>query len=116
MAGLPPDGRGGYTVRVWLRTVGRRSGRPHTVRITAVAYQNAYYFSRHRPDSDWFLNAVSGQSAEIVFDGGKTVRGPARRVDDDSLMGVISGIKYPGQARAKERRVGIVVLPEAGDI
>lgn len=99
---------GDGAVRVRLTTQGRRTGRPHTVWLTAVSYMGDYYFSRHRPDSDWFLNALADPSV-LVHVGGRAVEGVASRVDDPATVLMISSIKYPGQARAAERRVAIRV-------
>ena len=98
--------------RVLLQTVGRKSGRPHTVKITAVLYKGAYYFTRHHPDSDWFLNAAHNENVSISFQDGTIVRGLAQRVNDDTIISTISNMKYPNQSRAKERRVAIRVTPE----
>ena len=95
-------------VRVRLTTRGRRTGRPHTVWLTAVSYMGDYYFSRHRPDSDWFLNALADPSVLVHVDG-RAVEGIASRVDDLATVSIISSIKYPGEARAAERRVAIRV-------
>ena len=96
--------------RARLTTRGRRSGRHHTVWLTAVVHGGDYYFSRHRPDSDWFLNAVANPDV-VVEAGGHAVRGTAARVHDPDVLHLISSIKYPGQARAADRRVAIRVTP-----
>lgn len=99
----------GCTVRARLTTRGRRSGRHHAVWLTAVVYGGDYYFSRHRPDSDWFLNALANPDV-VVEAGGRTMRGTATRVHDPALLHLISSIKYPGQARAADKRVAIRVV------
>ena len=95
-------------LRARLTTTGRHSGRPHTVWLTAVVHAGDYYFSRHRPDSDWFLNALTNPDV-VVDTGGHAVRGTAARVHDTALLQLISSIKYPDQARAAEKRVAIRV-------
>jgi hypothetical protein len=72
-----------------------------------------YYFSRHRPDSDWFLNALADPTVLVHVDG-RAVEGVAYRVDDPGTVSTISSIKYPGQARAAERRVAIRVERRPG--
>ena len=100
----------GSVMRVRLTTRGRRSGRPHEVWITAVLYEGDYYFSRHRPDSDWFLNALENDEVVICTED-ETIRGTPYEVCDESLVSTISNIKYRGQARAAEKRVAIRVVP-----
>lgn len=98
-------------MRVQLQTTGRKSGRIHTVRITAVLYKGEYYFSRHRPDSDWFLNAVRNPEVIIYLEHNNTIHGRVEQVHDTALISLISSIKYPNDIRAKERRVAIKVTP-----
>lgn len=98
-------------IRVRLQTIGRKTGQTHTVKITAVLYNGEYYFTRHRPDSDWFLNALCNPEVVIYFDHNKTIHGTAERIHDTSLIGLISSIKYPNELRAEERRVAIKVTP-----
>ena len=97
-----------YAIRARLTTRGRRSGIRHTVWLTAVVHEGDYYFSRHRPDSDWFLNALADSNV-VVEAGGRTMRGTATRVHDPALLRLVSSIKYRGQARAADKRVAIRV-------
>ncbi len=97
-------------VRAKLVTIGRRSGMNHTVMLRAVMYGGDFYFSRHRPDSDWFLNAVSNPQVQIAYED-IIISGTASRVDDEDIMSIVSNLKYPGEARAHERRVMIRVRP-----
>ena len=128
-----------------LVTRGRRTGNSHTVRLKAVSHLGLVYFSRHRPDSDWYLNAAANSDVNIIFEMGSVIHGlrGKRATDDDAdddddddtndatrvagcadtlmvpgtacvvhdeaLLGAISCIKYPGEARAGERRVAIGV-------
>lgn len=98
-------------IRVRLQTVGRKTGQTHTVKITAVLHNGGYYFTRHRPDSDWFLNALHNPGVVIYFDHNRTVHGTAEQIHDASLTSLISGLKYPNDPRAEERRVAIKVTP-----
>lgn len=70
-----------------------------------------YYFSRHRPDSDWFLNALYNPNVVVHMDE-SVVAGTASRVEDPDVLATISSLKYPGQARAAERRVAVRVVPD----
>lgn len=103
-------------IRVRLQTIGRKSGRLHTVRITAVLHEGEYYFSRHRPDSDWFLNAIHNPAVTILLNNNDMIKGRAEQVYGTSLISLISSIKYPNDPRAKERRVAIRVIPVKGTI
>lgn len=99
------------TFRAVLVTVGRSTGREHTVLLKAVSYGGRIYFSRHRPDGDWYLNAVANPAVKIMIEG-KSIAGIAREVMEENLLQKISELKYPGEARAKERRVAIEVSAE----
>lgn len=93
-----------------LVTRGRRTGRPHRVRLLAVRHMGRVYFTRHRPDSDWFRNALAHPAVEVVYEGGE-MRGTASEVSDPGLADTISELKYPGERRAAESRVAIEVTP-----
>ena len=84
-------------------TTGRSTGARHSVELLAVGHAGRVYFSRHRPDSDWFKNAVNDPSVRVDT-GGAQYRGMAREVADERLAAKISALKYPGQARASEKR------------
>ena len=91
-----------------LGTVGRRTSKTHSVILRAVRYNGRLYFSRHRPDSDWFKNALADPRVTVRY-GGTTHAGRASMVKDESLNQKISRLKYPGQDRAGEKRVSIEV-------
>ena len=97
-------------IRARLTTTGRTTGRPHTVTLRGVLYRDDFYFSRHRPDSDWFLNALAIPEVTVIWDG-RDIPGVASLVDDDPLERRISSLKYPGDPRSGERRVVIRVVP-----
>lgn len=98
----------GGPFRADLVTRGRRTGRPHRVTLRGVEHSGRLYFSRHRPDGDWFKNALADPAVE-VHRGGTAVRGTARQVTDEALLARVSELKYPGEQRAAERRVAIEV-------
>lgn len=102
-------------IRASLVTIGRRSARPHTVTLRGVILRGDFYFSRHRPDADWFLNALATPQVIVMWDG-RTIHGTASRVTDPSLEHSISMLKYPGDPRGSERRVAIRVAPSDGTI
>ena len=87
-----------------LTTRGRKTGREHKVWLLAVMYEDKIYFSRHRPDGDWFKNALKNSEVKIQFDG-SSFSGRAFFLKDEELSKKISELKYPGQERAKEKRV-----------
>lgn len=93
-----------------LTTFGRRSGNAHTVMLRGVPYRGSYYFSRHRPDSDWFLNALVWPVVIITYNREQTY-GLAFRIHDIDLERRISRLKYPDQKRAKDRRVTLRIIP-----
>ena len=95
--------------RAKLTTSGRKTGNEHTVWLLAVMYENKIYFSRHRPDGDWFKNALKNPNVKVNFDG-KDFVGQARLVSDESLAKKISMLKYPNQERANEKRVVIEII------
>ena len=76
--------------------------------LRGVKYNKKIYFSRHRPDSDWFKNAISNSEVEVRVDNEKYF-GMAKMVEDESLNQKISELKYPGEERAKEKRVTIEI-------
>ena len=92
-----------------LITTGRKTGRKHSVMLRAVKYNDKIYFSRHRPDGDWFKNAIKNPKVQIKYNE-ITYSGVAKLVTDESLNAKISELKYPGEERAKEKRVAIEVV------
>ena len=94
-----------------LTTKGRVSGRPHSVKLRAVIHNGKIYVSRHRPDGDWFKNAIKNPAVRIEYDG-QTYSGTARQITDEGLNRKISELKYPGEERAKEKRVAIEITLE----
>lgn len=102
-------------IRASLVTIGRRSGRPHTVTLRGVIHRGDFYFSRHRPDADWFLNALAAPKVAVIWDG-RAIHGTASRVTDPSLERRISMLKYSGDPRGSEQRVAIRVAPSDGTI
>ncbi len=104
--------REGGPFRAVLTTFGRRTGRPHAVELLAVLHGGRIYFSRRRPDSDWFRNAE--RNPRVLVDApalriGPGAEGTAAVVRDAGLAAAISRLKYPGQERAAEARVAVGV-------
>ena len=91
-----------------LITKGRKTGTKHSVMLRAVKYNDKIYFSRHRPDGDWFKNAIKNPEVQIEYNQ-TTYSGIAKLVTDENLNVKISELKYPGEERAKEKRVTIEV-------
>ena len=96
--------------RVSLVTKGRKTGIAHSVMLRMVTYNGKMYFSRHKPDSDWFKNAIRNPEVEINYDNIVKV-GNAKQIKDEVLCKKISQLKYSGEARANEKRVVIEVTP-----
>ena len=95
--------------RVKLSTKGRKTGRLHSVILQAVKHNEKIYFSRHRPDGDWFKNALVNPDVIIKYNN-TTFKGKARLVEDEKMEQKISQLKYPGEERANEKRVAIEVI------
>ncbi|MFQ5783030.1 MAG: nitroreductase/quinone reductase family protein [Nitrosopumilus sp.] len=91
-----------------LITKGRKSGKEHSVMLRAVNYNGKIYFSRHRPDGDWFQNAIANPEVKIQYKD-SVFSGKAKIIYDAKLSEKISLLKYPGEERAKEKRVTIEV-------
>ena len=91
-----------------LVTKGRKTGKSHSVWLRAVNYNEKIYFSRHRPDGDWFQNAIANPEVKIQYKD-MEFTGNASLVTDEKLNQKISQLKYPGEQRANEKRVAIEV-------
>jgi len=91
-----------------LITKGRKTGKEHSVMLRAVKYNDKIYFSRHKPDGDWFQNVIVNPEIRIEYNGIIFV-GSAKIVTDDILNEKISQLKYPGEERAKEKRIAIEI-------
>lgn len=100
--------KNGESFKAALITKGRKTGNDHVVWLKAVMHNDRIYFSRHEPNSDWFLNSIKNPAVQVEFDG-KTYSGIAKLVSDESLSKKISELKYPGEERAEEKRVAIEV-------
>ena len=85
-----------------LITKGRVSGKPHAVELRAVNHNGKIYVSRHRPDGDWFKNAIKNPEVKLEYNG-QTFSGIANQITDEELNKKISELKYPGEERAKEK-------------
>ena len=91
-----------------LITKGRKTGKEHSVMLLAVNYNEKIYFSRHKPDGDWFKNALINSEVKILHNN-VVFLGKAKLIIDEKLTEKISLLKYPGEEKAKERRVAIEV-------
>ena len=76
--------------------------------LRAVNYNGKIYFSRHRPDGDWFQNALANPLVKIQYNDSIFI-GNATLVTDEKLNEEISHLKYPGEERSKEKRVAIEI-------
>lgn len=94
-----------------LVTKGRKTGREHAVMLRAVNYNEKIYFSRHKPDGDWFQNAMVNPQVKIKYNN-SILLGNAKIVKDEELNEKISQLKYPGEERANEKRVTIEITLE----
>ena len=94
--------------RASLITKGRVTKQLHTVTLRGVKYKDKVYFSRHRPDSDWFKNVIKNSEVRIKYQE-FLYTGIAKKVIDEKLNQKISQLKYPGEKRANEKRVAIEI-------
>lgn len=97
----------GHVFKSVLITKGRKTGRPHSVELRAVFYNNKIYFSRRNPQSDWLKNAVSNPEVKVEYNGA-IFSGIASLVTDESLIRKISHLKYVDK-RSEESRVVLQV-------
>ena len=91
-----------------LVTKGRKTGKEHAVMLRAVNHDGKIYFSRHRPDGDWFQNVMVNPQVKIKYND-IIFLGNAKVVNDTQLNEKISQLKYPGEKRADEKRVAIEI-------
>ncbi len=91
-----------------LTTRGRKTGRLHSVQLRGVGHMGRVYFSRRTPDADWFQNALADAGVRVRI-GDATHAGKARIVEDPGVAREVSRLKYPGEARASQKRVVIEV-------
>lgn len=90
-----------------LITKGRKTGKPHSVWLRAVLYNNKLYFSRRNPNGDWLKNAVANPQVKVESDG-RIISGIASLVKDEGLAKKISQLKYSDK-RSEESRVVLEV-------
>jgi len=91
-----------------LVTKGRKTGKEHAVMLRAVNHNGKIYFSRHKPNGDWFQNVMINPQVKIKYND-SVFLGNAKIVKDAILNEKISQLKYPGEERAKEKRVVIEI-------
>lgn len=91
-----------------LTTRGRVTRKEHSKTLKAVKYNDKIYFSRHRPDSDWFKNIMVYPDVTVQINE-KKQKGFATVIQNQDLSQKISELKYPGQTKAKEKRVTVEI-------
>ena len=69
---------------VKLTTIGRRSGKPHTVPVWFVVDGERIYLSTLDPSRDWVRNAKTNPDVRFDF-GGTVLAGQLRTVGDPAL-------------------------------
>ena len=97
------------TFKAILTTIGRKTGKEHSVWAKAVTYNDMIYFSRRNPNSDWLKNAIANPEVKVEFNG-KKFSGNARLIDDQELARKISSIKYTNKDRQEEPRIVLEVI------
>ena len=96
------------TFKALLTTMGRKTGKEHSVWAKAVTYNNMIYFSRRNSNSDWLKNAIANSEVKIEFDG-KQFSGKARLVEEQELARKISSLKYVEKDRQEKSRIVLEV-------
>ena len=96
------------TFKAILTTMGRKTGKEHSVWAKAVTYNDMIYFSRRNSNSDWLKNAIANPEVKVEFNG-KKFSGNARLIDDQELARKISSIKYTNKDRQEEPRIVLEV-------
>ena len=96
------------TFKALLTTMGRKTGKEHSVWAKAVTYNDMIYFSRRNPNSDWLKNAIANPTVKVEFDW-KKFSGSAKLVVDDDLARKISSLKYTDKSRQEESRIVLEV-------
>src|SRR5690242_4636009 len=86
-----------------LTTIGRKSGKEHTVELRAVFHNDKIYFSRRNPNSDWLKNSLYNPHVKIQYQG-KHFAGLASLVNDQEMCKKISHLKYSDN-RSKDSRI-----------
>ena len=77
-----------------LTTVGRRTGRPHTVSLWFVAHEGRVYLCTDDCNSkDWCRNILA-EAAVSVKIGDQTLRGRASLVDDPLLRELLRALRH----------------------
>ena len=92
-----------------LTTIGRVTGRSHTVPLRLVCHQGKVYASRSNARSDWWRNALRHPEVGVEIQG-RQYAGTARLVNDDALSQRISLLKYGDQRGLKKRTVIEIAL------
>lgn len=87
---------------VLLTTIGRKTGKNHTVPLRAVKYQNKLYFSRRNLNSDWLQNMLINSTVVIEYKN-KIYHGKSKLQNDKDVMKKISEIKYKDIRSSEER-------------
>ena len=93
-----------------LTTIGRKTGKKHTVPLRLVLYNGNFYASRINPEGDWLKNIAKNPCVTVEADGRK-VAGKASIVTDEALSMKISSLKY-GDERSKLRRTIVEITPD----
>jgi deazaflavin-dependent oxidoreductase (nitroreductase family) len=70
-----------YQKLVHLTTMGRRTGKPHTVEIWFALRDGKVYLSHEGKETDWMKNIKKNGQVSFMI-GGKSFKGNARYLDD----------------------------------
>jgi deazaflavin-dependent oxidoreductase (nitroreductase family) len=92
-----------------LITLGRKTGKQHTVPLRLVLYDGKYYASRRNFNGDWLKNIMKNPSVTLEIEG-RRIAGRASVIKDEELSKKISSLKY-GDERATMSRIVVEITP-----
>lgn len=87
-----------------LITIGRVTGKRHTVKLRLVFYDGRFYASRKSTDGDWLKNILVNPSVIVEIDG-MQIECNAKPVENEELSRKISELKYSDERREENRAV-----------
>ncbi len=87
-----------------LTTVGRKTGKEHTIPLRLILYNGRFYASRRNAEGDWLKNVLKNPHV-VVEVYGRKIRCGATIVKDAELSRKISSLKYADERAATNRMI-----------
>lgn len=85
---------------IYLTTIGRKTGNPHTVELWFAVVDDRIYLSHEGTYTDWMRNILRDSCVEFKIDGFQ-FKGQARIVQDEEVFNIGKNglyLKYYGRA------------------